>query len=380
MPEPRSHRDEIGDAIAGRYVIEKVLGRGGMAVVYCVHDAQDGRRLALKRAVAADPEKQKRHAALLSREYRTLCQLAHPRIIEVYDYGVDARGPYYLMELLDGNDLDASGRLPWREACALLRDVASSLAILHARGLLHRDVSLRNVRRTADGRAKLIDFGAMVSMGVPKAIVGTPPFMPPEVVQMQTLDGRADLFSLGALAYRLLTGRDAYRARRTHELRDAWRSRPAAPARLVPEVPTPLSDLVTQLLALDRNARPQSAGEVMSRLCAIADLPVDEIGVPHAYLNAPPLIGRDRALLTVRRRLLSLGRRDGGGLLIEGQPGSGRSRLLDACALEAKLLGAAVLRAGAGDADSSFGVVRALVRQLSALMPKQVARAARLSR
>ena len=72
---------------------------------------------------------------LLEREYHTLAQLAHPRIIEVYDYGVDERGPYYTMELLDGADLERARPLPWREACALLRDVASSLAILHSRGL-----------------------------------------------------------------------------------------------------------------------------------------------------------------------------------------------------------------------------------------------------
>ena len=104
------------------------------------------------------------------------------------------------MELLDGSDLRERGQLPWREACALLRDVASSLAILHSRRLLHRDVSARNVRCTSDGRAKLIDFGAMTPMGVAKHVVGTPPFVPPEALQLQALDGRADLYALGALA------------------------------------------------------------------------------------------------------------------------------------------------------------------------------------
>ena len=80
----------------------------------------------------------------------------------------------------------------------------SYLAILHARGLIHRDVSLRNVRRTGNGRAKLIDFGAMTSMGVAKDTVGTPPFMAPESAQLQVLDARVDLFSLGALGYRLI--------------------------------------------------------------------------------------------------------------------------------------------------------------------------------
>jgi serine/threonine-protein kinase len=87
-------------------------------------------------------------------------------VIEVYDYGVDAQaGPYYTTELLDGGDLRDRSPLPWREACTLLFDVCSSLALLHSRRLLHRDVSPRNIRCTHDGQAKLIDFGAMAPMG-----------------------------------------------------------------------------------------------------------------------------------------------------------------------------------------------------------------------
>jgi tRNA A-37 threonylcarbamoyl transferase component Bud32 len=382
MEDAEAPSSAAGRTVGGHYLLEEALGRGGMAIVYRVRDTRTGRAFALKRGESRNSKKQRRNEALLAREYHTLCQIAHPCIIEVYDYGVDELGPYYVMELLDGSDLDASERLPWKEACALLRDVASSLAILHARGLLHRDVSTRNVRRTPDGRAKLIDFGAMSSMGVPKEIVGTPAFMAPEVLQMQTLDGRADLFSLGALGYRLLTGSHAYPVRRMRELRDAWRSRPQAPSRRVPEIPAALSDLVLQLLSLDRNARPQSAAEVLSRLCAIAELPLEEQrGVSHAYLTAPTLVGRERALVAVRKQLLSLGRGDGGALLVEGVPGSGRSRLLDACAIEAKLLGATVVRADAGDgAQGDFGVVRVLGHQLLALLPKEAAEAARLAR
>jgi len=383
VTQPQQEQEDAGRWIGGRYVIEELLGRGGMANVYRARDTRSGRVVAVKRGVARDPRKRLKRQALLQREYYTLCQLQHPRIIEVYDYGLDERGPYYVMELLDGSDLDSGGQLPWRKASALLYDVASSLSILHARGLVHRDVSTRNVRCTADGRAKLIDFGAMVSTGgVPKDVVGTPPFMAPEVLQMQTLDGRADLFSLGALGYFLLTGRHAYPARRLKDLRDAWRSRPPPPARRAPDVPQALSDLLIALLALDRNARPQTAAEVMSRLCAIAQLPIEETSaVSHAYLVTPTLVGRESALIAARKRLLSLARDDGGVMLIQGVAGSGRSRFLDACAIEAKLLGAAVLRADAGDAESGdFGVMRALGSQLLELMPQEAAQAARLSR
>jgi tRNA A-37 threonylcarbamoyl transferase component Bud32 len=353
-----------------------------MGAVYRVRDARSGKHLALKRGDARDPKKVEKRQALLEREYHTLAQLAHPCIIEVYDYGVDEQGPYYTMELLDGADLDKRGKLPWQTVCALLRDVASSLAILHSRGLLHRDVSSRNVRCTTDGRAKLLDFGAMVSMGLAKEVVGTPPFVAPEALQMQALDARADLFSLGALGYYLLTSRHAFHARRLSELRDTWRSAPTPPIRLVPELPVALSNLILQLLSLDRSARPQSAAEVMERLCAIAGLPMEERAeVSRAYLSTPTLIGREPALLAVRKRLLSLVRGDGGTLLIEGAPGSGRSRLLDACVLEGKLLGATVLRADQSDgASGDWGVARTLCAQLFELLPDAANEAARLSR
>jgi hypothetical protein len=373
--------DSPGQTIAGRYVIEEALGRGGMAAVFRVCEQRSGRRLALKRSWGRTSRAERRRRVFLEREYQTLAQLAHPRIIEVYDYGVDEHGPFYTMELLDGADLDKSGQLPWREACALLRDIASSLAILHSRGLLHRDVSARNVRRTADGRAKLLDFGAMTSVGTPADVVGTPPFMSPEVLQMQALDARADLFSLGALGYYLATGRHAYPARRLSELRDVWRSRPTPPARLVPELPPALSQLLLQLLALDRSARPQSAAEVMERLCAIAQLPVEELGaISRAYLTMPTLVGREKALIAVRRSMLSLVRGDGACVLIEGPEGSGRSRLLDACVLEGKLIGATVARASAAEAEAEeWSVARVLCTQLIEQLPKQASEAGRLS-
>jgi len=167
------HHLPPGALIADRYRLEAALGTGGMGAVYRVRDERTGRRVALKQLRLPS-------AILLSqfeREYRTLSQLAHPSIIAVYDYGVDQSGfPFYTMELLDGLDLFEAEPPSWRTACALLRDVASSLAILHSRRLLHRDISARNIRCTSDGRAKLIDFGAMAAMGPAAKPIGTPAF------------------------------------------------------------------------------------------------------------------------------------------------------------------------------------------------------------
>ncbi|MFI5308459.1 MAG: AAA family ATPase, partial [Polyangiales bacterium] len=309
-----------------------------------------------------------------------LSQLAHPRIIEVYEYGVDAAGAYYTMELLGGQDLRALEKIEWRKACELLRDVASSLALLHSRRLVHCDVSPRNVRCTIDGHAKLLDFGAMMPMGVAKRVVGTPPFIAPELLQLQPLDGRTDLYGLGALGYYLLTGRHAYPARTARQLRDVWRKRPLAPSDIDPEIPPALSQLVMELLQHNRNARPRSAGITMERLCAIASLPFEEqADVAESYLTTPTLVGRDTQLATVRRHLADTARSKGSVLVVAGAAGSGRSRFLDACVLDGKLLGCHVLRTDAGDAGSgSYGVARALSQRLFELAPDAAARAAHL--
>src|ERR1700742_4889463 len=152
--------------LAGRYTLLDQLGAGGMGTVHRAQDEATGKIVAFKQLISSMCGSRRRSAeALFEREYRTLVRLKHPRIIDVYDYGVVDAGPYYTMELLDGGDLHKRGVMPFREACSALRDVASSLALIHAQRLVHRDVSPRNVRLGREGRAKLIDFGALASFG-----------------------------------------------------------------------------------------------------------------------------------------------------------------------------------------------------------------------
>src|SRR5690606_21079011 len=150
--------------VAGRYTLEALLGQGGAGEVWRARDASTGKRLALKLLKANASAKQ---VALFEREYHTLAGLRHPNTIEAYDYGTHEQGPFYTMEILEGADMTEAGPMPWRDVCGVLRDVASALALLHARKLLHRDVSARNVWRTGEGRIKLIDFGALTSFGSP---------------------------------------------------------------------------------------------------------------------------------------------------------------------------------------------------------------------
>jgi tetratricopeptide (TPR) repeat protein len=396
---PRSARASLPrEALIGhRYVVCDLLGMGGMGCVYRVSDTASGRELALKQLrpgsetvtgepmllpgqsmrpsmkhVDIDAARYEQRQELFQREYHTLAELVHPRIIEVYDYGFDRGVPYYTMELLTGSDLSALAPAPWPVVCAMMRDVASALTLLHSRRLLHRDLSPSNVHRQQDGSCKLIDFGAMGMMGKQNEIIGTPPFMPPELVRHQSIDARSDLYSLGAISYYLVTGRTVHPVRSLTELYSFVDVRPSPPSTHVTGLPRGLDALLLQLLSPDPSARPSSTIEVIERLGAID-------GVQHGprrfskpvCISTPGLVGREPELKLVRRRLLLAARGQGASFLISGVAGSGRSRFLDACSLEGRLSGARVLR-GAADSSAAtpYGVITTLLCQLQASMGK----------
>jgi serine/threonine-protein kinase len=351
--------------LGGRYCVEGLLGRGGGGMVYRALDRRSGQRVALKhrrRDVGAEA------LNAFEREFHILAGLSHPFLVKVHDYGVDGEDAFYTMELLDGHDLRGAGPLPYRQVATLLRDVCAALDVLHSRRLLHRDVSASNVRRAADGHAKLFDFGSMTPMGPVQRASGTPPFIPPEVMELQTLDARADLYAVGVLGYYLLTGRYPYPASSIEALPDAWRRPPVPPRKELPELPEGLDQLVLELLHLDRDARPASAAGVAERLTGLAGLaPADHVA--RSYLPSPALVGRDAQTRAVREHLSS-GLR-GGVFIFEGAEGSGRTRLLDACVLEAKLLGYTVLRADGGEgAQGEHGLARGLIAQLDGEWPR----------
>jgi serine/threonine-protein kinase len=348
------------------------MGRGGMAIVYRVDDTATGRSLALKQlAILPSSRHQAEVSALFEREYHTLAELAHPSIIEVYDYGIAEDGPFYTMQLLEGGDLRDRAPVPWREACVLLHDVCSSLALLHSRRLVHRDVSPRNVRCTAEGRAKLIDFGAMVPMGRGAAIVGTPAYLAPEVLNRSSVDARTDLFSLGATLYYALTGHQAYPARDFSRLPDLWKVKPARPSSFGHDIPSALDALVLSLINVESASRPRSASEVMQRLAVLAGLDeVEPVGVSQAYLSTPMMVGRDDAMALAKKEMdVAFGGRSRC-FVVDGDSGVGRSRFLDACALAAKTTGAVVLRLEAASARTTgFAAAESVVDQLAEAFP-----------
>lgn len=364
---------QAGSRVGGRFVVEALLGEGSVSAVYRVRDERSGEHVALKQLRVPAGLDVAAPGSRFEREYHTLRQLAHPHIVAVHDYGVQHGQAYYTMQLLQGADVQALGPQSWQRASQLLYDVASALALLHSRALLHRDISLRNVRCSEHARATLFDFGALAPMHAHSPLIGTPPFVPPEAFELQALDARADLYGLGALGYWLLTGAHAYRARSMRALRDEWLKLPLAPMKAVPGVPAALSGLVMQLLRLERAARPSTAAEVLDRLGAIASLtPEDVPAVGRAYLVTPALVGRATELAELRAAMVRAERgRLGASFVIEGEPGSGRSRLLDAGVLEATLQSALVLRAdGAQAAGQSYGLARVLCEQLRREAPE----------
>ncbi|HMJ12547.1 MAG TPA: protein kinase, partial [Polyangiaceae bacterium] len=345
--------------IGGRYRIDAELGRGGMGAAFRAVDEATGRVLALKVLTAMTPGA----LALFEREYQTLASIQHPCVIEVYDFGVTADGArFYTMEFLEGQDLYAIAPVPWRTLCAVIRDVATSLALLHARKLLHRDVSPRNIRVTQAGRAKLLDFGALAGFGTSSDLVGTPTCIAPETIECLELDARTDLFSLGVVAYLCLTRRRPYAIREFADVAVAWAVRPTPPSELVPGVPPALDQLILSLLDTDPSGRPASAAEVIDRLNAIAELEEKPLaGVIESHLTGSALTGRAREQLQLRHHLD--GAREGAGhaVVLEGAAGMGSSRLSRELAITARLSGMVAVHVAALAHSEPGGSLRALV-------------------
>jgi eukaryotic-like serine/threonine-protein kinase len=211
----------IGVTVADRYRIVEGLGRGGMGIVYRVEHKQIGKLLAMKLLtgeLSRNPEVVRRfkHEAL------TASRLSSPNTVQVFDFGVSEHLTYLVMELVAGEDLGrilrVNGPMPWSRLGKVIVQVCSSLAEAHGKGIVHRDIKPENIMlvRARDGSdiAKVLDFGlaklregeGLSELTSAGAIVGTPYFMSPEQVRGDPVDARSDIYSLGALMYRALTG------------------------------------------------------------------------------------------------------------------------------------------------------------------------------
>ncbi len=206
-------------SVLGNYRLTRVLGRGGMGVVYEAVDEVLDRPVALKilpAPIMNDPKP----AARLLREARAVARMNHPNIVHIYDIEPHQGGYYLVLEYVDGGsmaDAVADGPLPWREAVHAGIEACKGLAAAHAKGLIHRDIKPANLLRTRDGVVKITDFGLAKAPGPDTSgltaadkVVGTPSFMSPEQCQQEPLDLRTDIYSMGATLFALVTGRGPY--------------------------------------------------------------------------------------------------------------------------------------------------------------------------
>ena len=206
----------------GRYRIVKFLGEGGMGDAYVAHDTVADRRVALKRL---KPGSHGMTQERFLQEVRATARLDHPGIVKIFDAGIEDAQPFYTMEFIDGESLEhLAGRekkLAPRPAVGIIKQAADALAHAHQRRIVHRDVKPANILINAQGAVKLADFGLAKRLDEKAAqlthsgdIVGTPAYMSPEQAagRGDSLDGRSDIYSLGCVLYRLLTGRVPFQA------------------------------------------------------------------------------------------------------------------------------------------------------------------------
>jgi predicted Ser/Thr protein kinase len=219
LPEPTEElKKRLSTALQGRYEITRLLGRGGMAVVFLAQD------LALERQVAIKvlPPEMSHDPKLIPRflqEAKTAAKLDHPNIIPIYRVESEAGLVYFVMKYVTGNSLDQlidRGPVSFDTARRILKEAALALGHAHQRGIVHRDVKPANIMLEADGRVVLTDFGISKALEGGSAltgtgnIIGTPHYMAPEQAKGAEVDGRADQYSLGVVGHQLLTGKQPF--------------------------------------------------------------------------------------------------------------------------------------------------------------------------
>jgi hypothetical protein len=274
-PEPAP---ALANALSGEFRLLREIGRGGMGVVYLADDTQLQRRVAIKTLpphLALDPAVRERFL----REARTAAALSHPNIVPIYSAAERAGVVYFTMGYVHGESLaerlQREGPLDAAGAVAVIRQLALALEAAHAQGVVHRDIKAENVLLDMAGRAVVTDFGiARVSEAQPLTatgtVLGTVQYMSPELVTGEALDGRSDLYALGVLLFRMLTGRFPFERNSASAVLVAHVN--SAPPRLHeyrPDAPDALDALVAALLEKRPDDRVPSARALLLELDAV---------------------------------------------------------------------------------------------------------------
>jgi serine/threonine-protein kinase len=271
----------IGSTLRNKWTLERLLGVGGMASVYvAVHKI--GRREAIK-ILHPDAARSNEMRARFEQEAHAVNRLGHPGVVEIRDIDTTEDGsPFLVMELLEGEPLSERahrlGSIEVNEILRLVDELLDVLAVAHAQGIVHRDIKLDNLFVCSDGRLKVLDFGiAHMRLGAstsPRtrfgAKLGTAPYMPPEQVKGLPIDGRADLFAVGATMFRLLAKRRIHEANGEAELLMRMATTPAPPlASVAPDTPREVCLIVDRALAFDKGRRYPDAATMQDDVRAV---------------------------------------------------------------------------------------------------------------
>ena len=355
---------------SGRYELLRLLGEGGKKRVYLARDTLLEREVALA-LIKADGLDATARARVL-REAQAMGRLgAHPHIVTVFDLGEEQGQPYLVTELMPGGDLEhliervPNERLPVAQVLELGKGICTGLAFAHEQGLVHRDLKPGNVWLTVDGRPKIGDFGLALPLARSRlteegTIVGTVAYLPPEQALGGEVTPRADLYSLGALLYELVTGRPPFLGDDPISvISQHINTPPVAPSWHAPDCPRALEAVVLRLLAKDPSERPDSAQDVLAALEAIE--PEESTERSRSELEEPSLdalasgvfVGRQRELSTLRAALEDALSAHGRLLTLVGEPGIGKTRTALELATYARLRRARVLVGRCYDAQGA---------------------------
>ena len=329
--------------IGGRFKVQRELGRGGMGVVFLVQEARS-QPVALK---LLDSKKFTESALKhFEQEFKTLTALSHPNLTEVYDFGrhTQADGtvvPFFTMEFIDGLTLQNHIRKARHDYPALYRilaQVGQVLGYLHGRGLVHQDIKPANimVSRNAEGRDEvhLTDLGLVGSVGKSTdagTIRGTVAYLPPEAAGGGQIDPRSDLYSLGCVMYEMVTGHPPFQGGSALAvLRGHRGEEPVPPSSSVSTVPAGLDTLILRMLSKDPGLRPSGVEPFLEAL--------EELAGPGSAFRTPEsrrqsvlgagFTGRESELSRLKRLMADTCQGGGRLVLVQGESGIGKSRLL----------------------------------------------------
>lgn len=321
-----------------------------MGTVYRAHDQTLRREVAIK--LLSNTRLGTEGRARLLREAQIVAGLDHPNIVTVFDVGEYQGDPFIVMQLLEGGTLHDHRPGSLEETVEITKQICAALDYAHQQGIIHRDLKPENVALSADGTARLMDFGLARSvatrMTVEGAIMGTVNYMAPEQALGKELDQRADLYAFGVLMYELTTGQLPFEADNPVAVITQHLHAPVVPPRAKnPDIPDAIDKLIVQLMAKEPDDRPASARQILKELQAPDVLtpgasPEEQLSTLDRIVRGR-MVGREAEFNRAQELWYEAEKGKSQVLLVSGEPGVGKTRLLQEIITQAEVMGAEVV-------------------------------------